>query len=199
LLRLGKGLSVLDACAAPGGKTCHLLETEPGIELTAIDRDVKRMKLIEENLDRLGLTCEVLTGSLEDYQPGKGFDRVLLDAPCSATGIIRRHPDIKLLRKKSDVDKLSNIQRVLLDKAFDLLKHGGELLYSTCSILVQENDHIVSNLLASNPDAELLSIDTIPEGIAAHYTETGLQLFPTPDSHDGFFYARIGKRQVMSS
>ena len=195
LMNLAPGLKVLDACAAPGGKTCHLLEHEPDMHLVAIDKHPQRIKKIRDNLERLALSCELLNTSLEDYNPGKTFDRILLDAPCSGTGIIRRHPDIKLLRKQSDIDKLGRIQRRLLNKAFDLLKTDGELLYATCSILPDENDQIVRWLLASRSDASLLPIVLAvdPSSAACCMTETGLQLFPTLKQHDGFFYSRITK------
>jgi 16S rRNA (cytosine967-C5)-methyltransferase len=194
LMRLEPGLNVLDACAAPGGKTCHLLEIESGIELTAIDRDKKRIHRIDENLARLGLKANVVCEDFEDFKPDTLFDRILLDVPCSATGIIRRHPDIKLLRDKSDVAKLSSIQRVLLNKAFDLLKTGGELLYSTCSILPEENYDIVSAFLADHPDAETITLDgQINMTDAMIVTQAGLQLLPTRAEHDGFYYAGIRK------
>ncbi len=197
LMNLSDDQSVLDACAAPGGKTCHILETVPGIKLTAIDIDAKRMQRVEENLIRIGVSAVMKAVSLTDLDAGDpGFDRILLDGPCSATGIIRRHPDIKLLRSKSDVDKLCQTQRVLINKAFDLLTPGGELLYSTCSILPRENDQIVKDLLDSRPDAALLPLPPIPAAEASNnilVTTTGLQLLPTADAHDGFFYAKVGK------
>jgi 16S rRNA (cytosine967-C5)-methyltransferase len=158
LMNLKPGMNVLDACAAPGGKSCHILESENDLTLTALDRDRKRIHRITENLDRLSLRANVVAEELEKYEPRVKFDRILLDAPCSATGIIRRHPDIKLLRSKGDVDKLSSIQRVLLNKAFDLLNTGGELLYSTCSILRQENDQVIANFLGQDSDRELVNI-----------------------------------------
>ena len=158
LMNLEPGLAVIDACAAPGGKTCHLLESEPGIKLTSIDRDRKRIHLITENLERLSLQADVVTQSFEQYISETEFDRILVDAPCSATGIIRRHPDIKLLRTKSDVDKLSSIQRGLLDKAFDLLTIGGEMLYSTCSILRQENDRVIADFIEGDASKQLLPL-----------------------------------------
>lgn len=200
LLNLYEGAQVLDACAAPGGKTCHLLEFKPHIIVTAIDRDRKRVPLIHDNLNRLALNAEVIAIDLESYNPERKFDRILLDAPCSATGIIRRHPDIKLLRNDDDIAKLASIQRRLLDKAFNLLANDGELLYSTCSILRQENDEVISDFLARTPDAALkpLPIEQrlINEQGAFLKTPFGLQLLPTMDSHDGFFYASI--RRVTS-
>ena len=195
LMNLEPGLSVIDACAAPGGKTCHLLENQPGIKLTSIDRDIKRIHLINENLERLSLQAEVVTQSFEEYITETKFDRILVDAPCSATGIIRRHPDIKLLRTKSDVDKLSSIQRGLLEKAFDLLTIGGEMLYSTCSILRQENDSVISDFIAADVSKQLipLSHPECGENSTLIATEYGMQFLPTADEHDGFYYAGIRK------
>lgn len=195
LMNLKPGLSVIDACAAPGGKTCHMLESEPGIKLTSIDRDRKRIHLITENLERLSLQANVITESFEQYATDTKFDRILVDAPCSATGIIRRHPDIKLLRTKSDVDKLSSIQRALLDKAFDLLAIGGELLYATCSILHQENDKIIQDFLDGDTSKELmlLSHPGCSESSTLIPTEFGLQFLPTAQEQDGFYYAGIRK------
>ena len=194
-MNLSPGMSVLDACAAPGGKTCHILESTPDIKLTAVDRDQKRTVLISENLSRLSLAANVVTESLEKFNVGD-FDRILLDVPCSATGIIRRHPDIKLLRHREDIDKLRDVQRVLIHKAFDLLKSGGELLYSTCSILRQENDQVIARFLEMQEGASLIPVK---HPLADHpdrlllSTEFGLQFLPTRDDHDGFYYAALRK------
>lgn len=197
-LNLAAGQRVLDACAAPGGKTCHLLETQPDIDLTALDRDKKRVPRISENLERLSLKATVIISELENFSPEHSFDRILLDAPCSATGIIRRHPDIKLLREKSDIDKLSSLQRVLLDKAFDLLAIGGELLYCTCSILRQENDRVIEDFIRDDKRKEIIVLPTLPLVNAAKSqclvpTPWGLQMLPTEDDHDGFYYCAIRK------
>lgn len=191
-LNLEVGQHILDACAAPGSKTCHLLE-KADVTLTAIDRDRKRIGHIEENLERLGLFADVISTELEAYSNENGFDRVLLDVPCSASGIVRRHPDIKLLRQKSDVDKLEAIQRTLLNKAFDLLRTGGELLYSTCSIFPRENEDIIADFINNRSDAACrpLSLDITSSAIVK--TPHGIQLLPTNDQHDGFFYASIKK------
>ena len=195
LMNLRPGMSIIDACAAPGGKTCHLLETDPTLKICAIDRDKKRVRLINDNLERLNLTAEIVTQPFEEYDTDQQFDRILIDAPCSATGVIRRHPDIKLLRTKSDVDKLAVIQLNLLSRALDLLKIGGELLYTTCSILRQENDEIVSQFLNKDPRGRLLRVKFAKEKETPNVvrTEFGLQLFPTEKGHDGFFYASIRK------
>ena len=195
LMNLEPGLKVIDACAAPGGKTCHLLESEPGIKLTSIDRDRKRIHLITENLERLSLQADLVTQSFEQYITETEFDRILVDAPCSATGIIRRHPDIKLLRTKSDVDKLSSIQRGLLHKAFDLLSNGGEVLYATCSILRQENDRVIADFIRDDATKQLIRLNHpgCIEGATLIATEYGLQFLPTAQEHDGFYYAAIRK------
>jgi 16S rRNA (cytosine967-C5)-methyltransferase len=195
LMNLEPGLSVIDACAAPGGKTCHLLESEPEIKLTSIDRDRKRIHLITENLERLSLKADVVTQSFEQYTSETESDRILVDAPCSATGIIRRHPDIKLLRTKSDIDKLASVQRGLLNKAFDLLTNGGELLYSTCSILRQENDRVIADFIEGDATKQLIRLNHpgCIDGATLIATEYGLQFLPTAQEHDGFYFAGIRK------
>ena len=197
-LDLRPGQRALDACAAPGGKACHILETCPEVQLSALDPDKQRLALVEQNLKRLCLTADCQPLSLLDLpRATPGFDRILLDAPCSATGVIRRHPDIKLLRQPADIDKLAATQRELLARAFDLLNPNGELVYATCSALPQENDQAVQWLLAARPAARLLPLGPppappAPEAPSALATEAGLQLLPTEGSHDGFYYARIG-------
>ncbi len=195
LMNLRAGMNVLDACAAPGGKSCHILESEQGLNLTALDRDKKRIHRIDENLGRLSLSANVVVGELENFDSKVKFDRILLDVPCSATGIIRRHPDIKLLRSKGDVDKLSSIQRVLLNKAFNLLATGGELLYSTCSILRKENDQVIANFLEQDTDRELINLSHSLSGADSTlvHTDYGLQFLPTKQEHDGFYFAAVRK------
>ena len=198
-MNLEPGMRVLDACAAPGGKTCHILESTSDISLTAVDRDQKRTGLISDNLSRLQLSATVVTESLETFTPDESFDRILLDVPCSATGIIRRHPDIKLLREPEDIDKLCTVQRVLIHKAFELLRPGGELLYSTCSILRQENDQVIAAFLEQQENASLISLKHSladqPDSLLVG-TEFGLQFLPTHDDHDGFYYAALRKESA---
>jgi len=191
LLHLELGHRVLDACAAPGGKTCAILEAQSGIQLTALDKDAKRAAIINDNLRRLNLACEVEASDLLQHHPDELYDRILLDVPCSATGIIRRHPDIKLLRLDSDIDKLAATQKELLAKAWSLLCTNGELLYSTCSILPNENQGIVEQFVQDHNDARVLPINS-DAGIS---TPEGLQLLPTTGGSDGFFFSRLKKIQ----
>lgn len=195
LLDLQPGQRVLDACAAPGGKSCHILENEPNIaELVCIEQDSARMPRIGENLQRLGLSgrarlVEADASDLQRWWDGRPFDRILLDAPCSATGVIRRHPDIKLLRRDSDLVKLAALQRQLLEALWQVLAPGGLLLYATCSVLPEENEQQVSGFIDARPDAH-------HQPIGAAWGETrpfGTQLFPQTGGHDGFYYARIYK------
>lgn len=182
LLAPERGMRVLDACAAPGGKTTHLLEVVAGeIDLTAVDVAGARLGLIESNLQRLGLRATLLVGDATEpaaWWDGRPFDRILLDAPCSSLGVIRRHPDIKLLRRAADVPALVGRQRLLLERLWPLLRPGGKLLYSTCSVLRAENQDLVAGFLAS--------------GTASLQPETptpGLQLLPGERDTDGFYYA----------
>lgn len=195
VLNLEPGLRVLDACAAPGGKTCAILEAQD-VKLTAIDQDAKRAELVNDNLTRLGLNAEVQAISLLDYSPDQGFDRILLDVPCSATGIIRRHPDIKLLRQATDIAKLAATQEELLAKAWSLLNDNGELVYSTCSILPGENRDIVTRFQAATPGASFLPIVVKNPPTNGELKDTGLQLLPVDLGTDGFFFSRLKKSAV---
>ena len=188
LINAKPGQKVLDACAAPGGKTCHLLELEPNTDLTAIDKDGYRVGQIHSNLKRLGLSCNVLEANFLTYS-GCQFDRIILDAPCSATGVIRRHPDIKLLRDRNDIEKLNERQFKLLKHAWHCLAEGGELVYSTCSVLPYENEYLINKFINEEKEANLLPLD-ISQGVSL---KTGHQLFPKKNGHDGFYIARIRK------
>ena len=198
LLELAPGQRVLDACAAPGGKTCHLLEVEPGLgEVVAVDLEAKRLARVRENLDRLHLEATLIaadgraTGAWWDGQP---FQRILLDAPCSATGVIRRHPDIKLTRKPEDIPALAQLQGELLDALWPTLVPGGILLYATCSVLPTENSETIAAFLARAPDAQEVAI----AGEFGLQPAHGRQLLPQLDGHDGFYYAKLFKRpQVL--
>lgn len=194
LLGVQPGERVLDACAAPGGKTCALLEAVDGqLQLTAIDIDAGRCERINENLQRLKRTARVVTADL-DAEPawwdGQRFDRILLDAPCSATGVIRRHPDIKLLRRLEDIAVLAQTQQRLLRRCLRWLRPGGRLIYSTCSVLPQENEQVVRAVLAVEGGARAVDIDpsTLPPQCLPR--DFGAQLLPGEAAQtDGFYYA----------
>lgn len=182
---------LLDACAAPGGKTGHLLELAPQARLLALDHDAARVPRIHDTLQRLQQTATVKTADaarLADWYDGTPFDAVLLDAPCSGSGILRRHPDIAFLRSEGDLARLPHTQRQLLDALWQTVKAGGRLLYTTCSILPAENQDNIRGFLARHDDARLLPIQ------AADARDTGCGLLHLPDAHgDGFFYALLGK------
>jgi len=194
LLAVSSGQRVLDACAAPGGKTGALLESGGDIDLTAVDIDAGRMQRIADNLQRLRRTAHLVTADLRDesaWCPEQRFDRILVDAPCSATGVIRRHPDIKLLRRPGDVAALAATQRRILARCLQLLAPGGRLLYSTCSVLPEENERIVEAVLAETPGAGLLAL---PDGVMlppdCMGRPIGMQLLPGNAAQtDGFYYA----------
>jgi 16S rRNA (cytosine967-C5)-methyltransferase len=190
LFRLAPGQSFLEACAAPGGKTSLLLEREPLLHLTAIEKSPERLLMLQENLKRLSLSTEVLCGDAmtQDWWTGKLFDCVLMDVPCSATGVIRRHPDIKWLRRESDMQELCETQIKILENLWQMLKPGGILGYTSCSVLPEENDEIIANFLASHQEAKMNSLQ-LPVGRATQY---GWQLLPNRHN-DGFFYASIQK------
>ncbi len=176
LLEVQAGQKVLDACAAPGGKACHLLEVAP-IILTCVDHKKSRCQQIEQNLQRLGLQAEVLTANSNTLSfPPHYFDRILLDAPCSGSGVLRRHPDIRFLKQESDIAAFSQQQRQLLEQLWPMLKPGGILLYATCSILREENASVIEAFLKAHPEADL---------------EFEEQLLPTQNGPDGFYYAKI--------
>jgi 16S rRNA (cytosine967-C5)-methyltransferase len=186
-LDLRDGLRVLDACAAPGGKACHMLE-RGRVELLAIERDSRRAESIRANLERLGLSCELRTGDAgapADWWDGAPFDRILLDAPCSATGVIRRHSDIKLHRRADDIAQLSREQSRLLSALWPLLAPGGRLVYATCSVLRAENEAVVAAFLAAHPDAHPQPFE-LPVG---HRAGDGWQILPGEGGLDGMYYA----------
>lgn len=193
LLELAPGQRVLDACAAPGGKTCHLLEREPGLgEMIALDAEPLRLTRVRENLERLRLQATLVAADGRDtaaWWDGKPFQRILLDAPCSATGVIRRHPDIKLTRQAEDISALATLQGELLDALWPTLEVGGILLYATCSVLPEENSANIGAFLARTPGARELDIPGDFGVKPAH----GRQLLPQPDGHDGFYYAKLMK------
>lgn len=191
LLDLAPGQRVLDACAAPGGKACAILEHCAELaEVVAIDESAERLPRVQENLDRLDLQATLLqadAADIEHWWDGQAFDRILLDVPCSASGVIRRHPDIKLLRRESDIAPLAQIQLGLLAAMWRILKPGGRLVYATCSVFPQENHRIIQRFLKQQPTATLVE----PEVPWGRDMGEGRQLLPNPDSHDGFFYAIV--------
>ncbi len=193
LLELAPGQRVLDACCAPGGKTCHLLEAEEKLAgVVAIDLEAKRLTRVRENLDRLGLDAQLIACDARDtasWWDGKGFQRILLDAPCSATGVIRRHPDIKLTRQADDIAALASLQGELLDALWPTLEVGGMLLYATCSTLPTENTEVIAAFLDRTPGARELDLAT-DAGIRQPH---GRQLLAQEGGHDGFYYAKLIK------
>ncbi|EJM56342.1 ribosomal RNA small subunit methyltransferase RsmB [Pseudomonas sp. GM49] len=193
LLDLAPGQRVLDACCAPGGKTCHILEAEPKLAgVVAVDLEAKRLVRVRENLERLKLSAELIAADGRDTQAwwdGKPFQRILLDAPCSATGVIRRHPDIKLTRQPDDIAALALLQGELLDAMWNTLEVGGILLYATCSTLPTENTEVIEAFLARTPGARELDLATTA-GIKQPH---GRQLLAQEGGHDGFYYAKLIK------
>ncbi|MGD8220188.1 16S rRNA (cytosine(967)-C(5))-methyltransferase RsmB [Pseudomonas thivervalensis] len=193
LLELAPGQRVLDACCAPGGKTCHILEAEPKLAgVVAVDLEAKRLVRVKENLERLGLEAQLIAADGRDtatWWDGKPFQRILLDAPCSATGVIRRHPDIKLTRQPDDIAALAVLQGELLDALWSTLEVGGMLLYATCSTLPTENTAVIEAFLARTPGARELDIAT-QAGLKQPH---GRQLLAQEGGHDGFYYAKLIK------
>lgn len=185
-LDLLPGQRVLDACAAPGGKAAHILETAD-VDLLAIDNDAGRLERIRQNFDRLGLHAIVACADAsrpDDWWDGKGFDRILADVPCTASGVVRRHPDIKWLRRATDVAALASQARTILDALWRVLAPGGKLLFVTCSVFQEENRAQIDDFIRCHADARMLplpGIDTVD-----------LQLMPDA-SHDGFYYALLGR------
>lgn len=232
LLDVSPGQRILDACAAPGGKTAHLLERHDAISLLAIDSDGKRLARVHDNLQRLGLQAEMLGQTKvqtqvadaalpQSWWDGRPFDRILLDVPCTASGIVRRHPDIPWLRKRGDIATLADQQWRLLNALWPLLRAGGKLLYATCSVFRAEGAQVVKGFMQRNPDASVLTLDwnwaagmnsptsTSKPGepaTAVFTAEATLQFLPTRSDltsqasdalvrdHDGFFYALLQKR-----
>jgi 16S rRNA (cytosine967-C5)-methyltransferase len=196
LLALAPGQRVLDACAAPGGKTGHILEAMPQVSLTVLDRSPRRLELVRHNLGRLGfahrpdLQLRVADAADPDsWWDGKPYQRILLDAPCTATGVIRRHPEIKWLRTPQQQADAVALQARLLQRLWPLLDAGGILLYATCSVLRDENNRQIENFLANHPDAKVSTFEA-EWGRAA---DPGGQILPGQQDMDGFYYARLHK------
>lgn len=188
LLQPQNGERILDLCAAPGGKTTHILEAAPQAQVLAIDIDEQRLSRVKENLSRLDQQADVRLGDgrfPSQWSDGQEFDRILLDAPCSATGVIRRHPDIKWLRRESDIADLAELQCEILTAVWPYLKKGGVMIYATCSILPQENRDQIKRFLSQHSDARLVE--------TGNEQQPGKQNLPSPEGGDGFFYAKLVK------
>ncbi len=192
-LDLSSGMRVLDACAAPGGKTCHILESATNLQsCLAIDISEKRTKKIHENLKRLNLNAEIKVCDcleLEKWWDGEYFDRILLDAPCSATGVIRRNPDIKLLRTADEILTIVKLQKQLLTKLWSVLKPGGKLIYTTCSVLPEENTKQIEDFLKTHADCKYIEMPSYKSK-----TNNGLQILTGENNMDGFFYSVLMKK-----
>jgi 16S rRNA (cytosine967-C5)-methyltransferase len=199
MLDVRAGMRVLDACAAPGGKTLHIAQRTPELgELVAVDHDPVRLQRVRDNLDRGGRDARLINTDM--CAPGaslapSSFDRVLVDAPCSGTGVIRRHPDIKLLRRPGDIESFANTQRRILQASFELLRPGGRLIYCTCSVLPEENERVVAAFLAAEPRAVAGDwTEGLPRPPGLIDRAVGWQLLPGGGAgSDGFYYACIHK------
>lgn len=202
LLEPQNGDLILDACAAPGGKTTHILELAPQAKVVALDLEQNRLTRVNENLHRMKQQALVICGDasrpetwldevanyVAQTKSAVGFDRILLDAPCSATGVIRRHPDIKWLRQESDIAPLVALQRQILNALWEKLKPNGILLYATCSLLPEENSEQITHFLAEHQDAKL---EDLPFNVDK--SAVGVQFIPQTDGGDGFYYAKLRK------
>lgn len=191
-LDVRRGHRVLDACAAPGGKLAHILECAPDAEVVALDKDAARLQRVRDTLERLDLRALVREGDAgrpDTWWDRRPFDRILIDAPCSGTGVIRRHPDIKIHRRPTDIAKLREEQGRLLAALWPCLRPGGRLLYATCSVLKNENETVVAAFLVQHPDAREIELDV---GIPGR---VGRQLLPGTEGMDGFYYACLEKQE----
>ncbi|TAL64282.1 MAG: 16S rRNA (cytosine(967)-C(5))-methyltransferase RsmB [Legionella sp.] len=193
LLDVQAGQRVLDACCAPGGKTCHILETQPNLkECVALDVDAKRLERVQDNLNRLQLKAHLLMGDAmnpSSWWDGQLFERILLDAPCSATGVIRRHADIKLLRTAEDIKTVCVTQKAMLKALWPLLAPGGLLLYATCSVIAAENEQQIATFKQEQADCAVIDIQQEWGRATGH----GRQILPGEEQMDGFFYALLRK------
>lgn len=199
LLMLEPEQRVLDACCAPGGKTCHILESQAQLrEVVAIDLEPQRLDRVKANLERLKLKASIVAGdarAVDQWWDGQVFQRILLDAPCSATGVIRRHPDIKLTRQTDDIAALAQLQGELLDALWPTLAENGILLYATCSTLPTENTEVIAAFLQRTSDAQELPFQAACGKAQPH----GQQLLAQVGGHDGFYYARLIKQAATQS
>ena len=193
LLECAPGMRVLDACAAPGGKSLHLLQQYPEIELDVLDNSAARLQRVRDNLDRAGLRARILEGDAahpQDWFDGRAYDAVLADLPCSASGVLRRHPDIKLLRRESDIMPLCAQQQRILDALWSVLKPGGNMLYSTCSIFKDENERQIARFLDEHADATEIPLHHAGWGEPRPH---GRQILSGRDNMDGFYYALLAR------
>lgn len=193
LLACAPGERVLDACAAPGGKTLHLLQHYEDIELDALDSSETRLLRLRQNLERAGKSARVMVGDAakpEDWFDGRGYDAILADVPCTASGVMRRHPDIKLLRRESDIMPLLEQQARILQALWTVLKPGGKMLFSTCSIFKEENEMQVARFLQQQADATEISLQQVEWGEARIH---GRQIPSGRDNMDGFYYALLSR------
>jgi 16S rRNA (cytosine967-C5)-methyltransferase len=194
LLDCQPGMRVLDACAAPGGKTLHILQSAEQLQVIALDKDDQRLQRVGQNIQRANLEAKLIhadAAQIVSWFDGIQFDRILLDAPCSASGIIRRHPDIRILRQPEDIPQLVLQQRVLLDALWPLVKQGGRMLYSTCSIFHAENELQIEDFSNRQADCIELPINSVQWGVQRPY---GRQILPGFNDMDGFYYALLEKR-----
>lgn len=198
LLDCKSGMRVLDACAAPGGKSAHILQHCEGVTLVAIDKDESRLVLIEQNLQRIGRQAQLKCGNATqpgDWHDGELFDRILADVPCSASGVIRRHPDIKLLRREEDIPNLVLQQRAILQALWPLLKPGGVMIYSTCSIFKDENERQIAWFIDNHKNCTVNRLNSVQWG---HKCPHGRQILPGEHGMDGFYYAKVHKTIMKS-
>lgn len=191
---------VIDACSAPGGKAVHLLQKYPELNIVAIENNQKRISKISENLARCQINpnrCEIIhndMSTIHEWWKGEKADAILLDVPCSATGVIRRQPDIKLLRTENEVEQVVKLQELILKSAWQVLRQGGYLLYCTCSILKQENSEQIKLFLDNQNDAKLIEIQSMHQ----FKTDFGYQVLPSTENGDGFYYALLQKEVSLS-
>jgi 16S rRNA (cytosine967-C5)-methyltransferase len=202
LLDLKPNLKVLDGCAAPGGKTTHILQRQPDVELTSVEMSAKRLEKISQTLERLGIDadrhCQLKCAdilALDDWWDGEYFDRILIDVPCSAVGVIRRNPDIKLHRKKQDLVNIVVLQAKILHRVWPLLKPGGRLVYATCSVFKDENERQILHFL-ENTDAEIVRLAPEIDSQMPRHSEIGHQIFPGESLMDGFYLCGLVKPMV---
>jgi len=195
LMSLEPNMVVLDGCAAPGGKTTHILQREPSTRLTSVEKSESRLKRIEQTLERLNMECQLTCADIIEHQTwwnGELFDRILIDVPCSASGVIRRNPDIKLHRKKLDLTNIVELQAKILAQTWKLLKPGGRLVYATCSIFKDENEKQIEHFVKKH-DAKLIRLEQVIDSKLHRHSEIGHQIFPGDFQMDGFYLCCLEK------